>query len=59
MCSANRIVDMSERIIANAMIPTLMPASDISYNIIGIVICFAILPLAVAQGKEPELPETA
>ena len=57
--SAYRIVDMSGQIMANAIIATLTPASYISYNIIGIVMCFAILPLALTQSKEPELPETA
>ena len=50
---------MSGQIMANAIIATLTPASYISYNIIGIVMCFAILPLALTQSKEPELPETA
>ena len=57
--SVYRIVDMSGQIMANAIIATLTPASYISYNIIGIVMCFAILPLALTQSKEPELPETA
>ena len=57
--SAYRIVDMTGQIMANAIIATLTPASYISYNIIGIVMCFAILPLALTQSKEPELPETA
>ena len=56
--SVYRIVDMSGQIMANAIIATLTPASYISYNIIGIVMCFAILPLALTQSKEPELPET-
>ena len=57
--SVYRIVDMSGQILANAIIANLTPASYISYNIIGIVMCFAILPLALTQSKEPELPETA
>ena len=57
--SVYRIVDMSGQILANAIIANLTPASYISYNIIGIVMCFAILPLALTQSKEAELPETA
>ena len=56
--SVYRIIDMSGQVMANAIIATLTPASYISYNIIGIVMCFAILPLALTQSKEPELPET-
>ena len=54
--SIYRLVDMSGQVIANAMIAMLVPASYVSYNIIAIVMCLAILPLAVTQSKEPELP---
>ena len=57
--SVYRIVDMSGQILANTIIANLTPASYISYKIIGIVMCFAILPLALTQSKEAELPETA
>ncbi|NCF48550.1 MAG: MFS transporter [Bacteroidetes bacterium] len=56
--SVYRIIDMSGQLMANAMIATLTPASYISYNIIAIVMCLSILPLALTQSKEPELPET-
>ena len=55
---AYRIVDKSGQIMANAIIATLKPASYIFYNIVGIVMCFAILPLALTQSKEMEFPET-
>lgn len=54
--SIYRLVDMSGQVIANAMIAMLVPASYVSYNIIAIIMCLAILPLAVTQSKEPELP---
>lgn len=56
MFSIYRLVDMSGQVIANAMIAMLVPASYVSYNIIAIVMSLAILPLAVTQSKEPELP---
>ena len=55
--SIYRLVDMSGQIMANAIIATLTPASYVSYNLIAIIMCFAILPLALTQSKEPELPE--
>ena len=57
--SIYRLVDMSGQIMANAIIATLTPASYISYNLIAIIMCLAIMPLALTQSKEPELPETA
>ena len=55
--SIYRLVDMSGQIMATAIIATLTPASYISYNLIAIIMCLAILPLALTQSKEPELPE--
>ena len=57
--SVHRIVDMSGQIMANAINAILTPASYISFNIIGIIMRSAILPLVLSQSKEPELPETA
>ena len=56
--SIYRLVDMSGQIMANAIIATLTPASYVSYNLIAIIMCLAILPLALTQSKEPELPES-
>ena len=55
--SIYRLIDMSGQIMANAVIATLTPASYISYNLLAIIMCLAILPLALTQSKEPELPE--
>ena len=57
--SIYRLVDMSGQIMANAIIATLTPASYISYNLIAIIMCLAILPLALTQSQEPELPEVS
>jgi MFS family permease len=56
--SVYRIVDLSGQLLANAVIATLSAASYISYNLIAIVMCLSILPLALTQSKEPALPET-
>ena len=55
--SIYRMIDMSGQIMANAIIATLTPASYVSYNLLAIIMCLAILPLALTQSKEPELPE--
>ena len=55
--SIYRLVDMSGQIMANAIIATLTPASYVSYNLLAIIMCLAILPLALTQSKEPKLPE--
>ena len=55
--SMYRVVDMCGQVMANGIIAVLTPASYISYNIIAIVMCLAILPLAMTQSKEPALPD--
>ena len=54
--SVHRIVDISGQIMANAINAIVTPASYISFNIIGIIMRSAILPLVLSQSKEPELP---
>jgi len=55
--SVYRIVDMSGQLLASGIIATLSAASFVSYNVIAIVMCLSILPLALTQSKEPALPE--
>ena len=55
--SIYRVVDMSGQLLASGIIATLSPASYISYNLIAIIMCLSILPLALTQSKEPALPE--
>lgn len=52
-----RMVDLSGQLLANGIIAILLPASYISYNILAIVMCLSILPLAMTQSKEPTLPK--
>jgi MFS family permease len=53
-----RLVDLSGQLLANAAIATLTAGSYFSYNLIAIVMCLSILPLALTQSKEPALPES-
>jgi len=55
--SIYRMVDLGGQLCANAMIAVLTPASYISYNIIAIIMCLSMMPLALTQSKEPALPE--
>lgn len=54
--SIYRMVDLAGQLCANAMIAVLTPASYISYNIIAIIMCLSMMPLALTQSKEPSLP---
>lgn len=51
-----RIVDMSGSLVAQLMIGILTPASYVSYNILAILCCAALLPLTLTKVKQPETP---
>ncbi|PCH75010.1 MAG: hypothetical protein COC12_02320 [Rhodobacteraceae bacterium] len=51
-----RIVDMTGSLVAQLMIGVLTPASYVSYNILAILICAALLPLTLTKVKQPETP---
>lgn len=53
-----RVVDMSGSLVAQLMIGVLAPASYVSYNILAILLCAALLPLTLTKVKQPETPET-
>ena len=55
--SIYRIVDMVGTIMAQGVIATLDPASYVAYNIIAMVACMSLLPLALTQSLPPKLPE--
>ena len=55
--SIYRVVDMVGTIMAQGVIATLDPASYVAYNIIAVVACMSLLPLALTQSVPPELPE--
>ena len=56
--SIYRIADFAGQIFANSLIGVLTPASYISYNILAMIMCLALIPLAVTLSKEPSLPKT-
>jgi MFS family permease len=51
-----RFIDLSGSILAQLMIGVLEPASYISYNILAILCCAALLPLTLSQTPQPETP---
>jgi MFS family permease len=51
-----RLVDMTGSLAAQMVISVLEPASYISYNILAIICCAAILPLTLTRIKQPEIP---
>lgn len=51
-----RVVDMSGSLVAQLMIGVLSPASYVSYNILAILCCAALLPLTLTKLKQPETP---
>ncbi len=52
-----RVVDMSGSLVAQLMIGVLTPASYVSYNILAMLLCAALLPLTLTKVKQPETPD--
>ncbi|MBE1283966.1 MAG: MFS transporter [Rhodobacteraceae bacterium] len=52
-----RIVDMSASLGAQLIIAVLPPASYISYNLLAILCCAALLPLTLTKASQPETPD--
>ncbi len=52
-----RVVDMSGSLVAQLMIGVLAPASYVSYNILAILCCAALLPLTLTTARQPETPD--
>ena len=52
-----RIIDMTGSLAAQMVIGVLEPASYISYNILAIVCCAALLPLTLTKVKQPQTPD--
>ena len=51
-----RVVDMGASLAAQLVIGVLEPASYISYNLLAIVCCAALLPLTLTTVRQPETP---
>ena len=52
-----RVVDMSGSLMAQMMIGILAPASYVSYNLLAILCCAALLPLTLTKVAQPETPK--
>ncbi|GFE50331.1 MFS transporter [Roseobacter cerasinus] len=53
-----RVVDLSGSVAAQMMIGVLEPASYVSYNLLAIICCAALLPLALTTVRQPETPDS-
>lgn len=53
-----RIVELGGSLGAQLMIAVLEPAHYVSYNILAMFCCAAILPLALTRARQPQIPET-
>lgn len=53
-----RIVELGGSLGAQLMIAVLEPAHYVSYNILAMFCCAAILPLALTRARQPQMPET-
>jgi MFS family permease len=52
-----RIVDIGASLVAQLLIGVLEPASYVSYNLLALICCAALLPLVLTTAKQPEMPE--
>lgn len=52
-----RVVDMSGSLFAQLLIGILEPASYVSYNVLAILCCAALLPLTLTRIPQPETPD--
>ena len=52
-----RVVDLGASLVAQLLISVLEPASYISYNLLAILCCAALLPLTVTREAQPETPD--
>ncbi|MGJ8544805.1 MAG: MFS transporter [Sulfitobacter sp.] len=53
-----RVVDMSGSLCAQMIIGILAPASYVSYNLLAIICCAALLPLTLTTVRQPETPDS-
>lgn len=51
-----RVVDLGAALIAQLMIAVLPPAAYVSYNLLAILCCIALLPIALTQTSQPDVP---
>ncbi len=51
-----RLVDMGASLVAQMLISVLEPASYVSYNLLALVCCAALLPITLTTATQPETP---
>ena len=54
---AYRAVDMGASLASQLMISVLTPASYVSYNILALLCCATLIPLALTKSRPPETPK--
>lgn len=52
-----RVVDLGAALVAQLMIAVLPPAEYVSYNLLAILCCMALLPIALTQASQPAVPK--
>ncbi|WP_137699454.1 MFS transporter [Marimonas lutisalis] len=52
-----RVVDMTGSLAAQLVISVLEPASYVSYNLLALLCCAALLPLTLTRTEQPETPD--
>lgn len=52
-----RVVDMVASLAAQLVVSVLSPAEYVSYNILALICCAAILPLMLTTSQQPQTPE--
>lgn len=52
-----RVVDMGASLVAQMLISVLEPASYLSYNLLALLCCAALLPITLTRTAEPETPD--
>ncbi|MCZ0811787.1 MFS transporter [Roseovarius sp. EGI FJ00037] len=55
--AAYRMADMGAALLAQMMISVLEPASYVSYNLLALLCCASLLPLAMTRIREPVTPD--
>lgn len=55
--SIYRMVDMSGTLLSQIVIAGLTPAHYVSYNLVAVVACLALIPIALTQATPPALPK--
>lgn len=51
-----RIVDMGASLAAQLIIAVLPPAAYVSYNLLAVLCCAALIPLTLTKASQPEIP---